>query len=184
VGDARLLWFEARVGVYLTELLEELVSDVPLSRRVRTGILEAGEVRSVACLAACELGPSPANVDVAALPARSWCGALNVVAGSCAALDGVSSIVSTPAPSSSVPSNVGIPKPGEATSCPLTTSPKNGCRPPDTGLRAGVTLFFFVGDICWSRLLLLPVVRRVAGAFRGAAGAGCGLSLGFRLLNL
>lgn len=41
-----------------------------------------------------------------------------------------------------------------------------------------------MGDVRWSRLLLLPVVRRVAGVFRGDAGAGCGLSLGFRLLNL
>jgi hypothetical protein len=41
-----------------------------------------------------------------------------------------------------------------------------------------------VGDVRWYRLLLLPVVRRDAGAVRGDAGAGCGLSLGFRLLNL
>jgi len=98
--------------------------------------------------------------------------------------DGVSKIVSTPGFSSSVPSNVGIPNPGDVTSCPLTTSPKNGCRPPDAGLLVGETTFFLVGDVRWSRLLLLPVVRRVAGAFRGEAGAGCGLSLGFRLLNL
>jgi hypothetical protein len=41
-----------------------------------------------------------------------------------------------------------------------------------------------VGDVRWSRLLLLPVVRRAAGVFRGDAGAGCGRSRGFRLLNL
>jgi hypothetical protein len=44
--------------------------------------------------------------------------------------------------------------------------------------------FFRVGDVWWSRLLLLPVVRRVAGVLRGEAGAGCGRSRGFRLLNL
>lgn len=47
VGEARLLWFEARVGVYLTERVEELVvSDVALRRRVRTGIFEAGDGRT------------------------------------------------------------------------------------------------------------------------------------------
>jgi hypothetical protein len=83
-----------------------------------------------------------------------------------------------------VPSNVGIPNPGEVTSCPLTTSPKKGCRPPEAGLAAGEVTFFRVGDVWWSRLLLLPVVRRVAGVLRGEAGAGCGRSRGFRLLNL
>lgn len=76
VGDARLLWFEARVGVYLTDRLEELVSDVPLRRRARTGIFEAGEgrtgFRSVARWVGCARDPSPANVDVTPLPDRSW----------------------------------------------------------------------------------------------------------------
>jgi hypothetical protein len=48
----------------------------------------------------------------------------------------------------------------------------------------GDTTFFRVGDVRWSRLFLLPVVRRDAGAVCGDAGAGCGRSLGFRLLNL
>jgi hypothetical protein len=76
VGDARLLWFEARVGVYLTDRLEELVSDVPLRRRARTGIFEAGDgrtgIRSVARWVGCACDSSPANVDVTPLPDRSW----------------------------------------------------------------------------------------------------------------
>jgi hypothetical protein len=46
VGEARLLWFEARVGVYRTDRLEELVSDVTLKRLARTGIFEAGDGRT------------------------------------------------------------------------------------------------------------------------------------------
>lgn len=46
VGDVRLLWLDMRVGVYFTERLDELVSEVPLNRRVATGILEAGEGRA------------------------------------------------------------------------------------------------------------------------------------------
>jgi hypothetical protein len=46
VGEVRLLWFEARVGVYRTDRLEELVSDVALKRRARTGIFEAGDGRT------------------------------------------------------------------------------------------------------------------------------------------
>ena len=76
-----------------------------------------------------------------------------------------------------------MPNPGEVRSCPLTTSPKNGCRPLEAGLLLGDATFLRVGDICWSRLLRLPAVRRVV-VFRGDAGAGCGRSLGFRLLNL
>jgi hypothetical protein len=161
-----------------------VVSEVALRRRVRTGILEAGddrtEFRSVTRCARCVREASPPNEDVAALPARSWWDELNVVAGRC----GASSTVSTPAASSSVPSNVGIPYPGEVTSCPPTTSPKNGCRPVDADRLAGEAPFFRVGEVCGSRLLLLPVVRRVLGGFRDADGAGWGRSLGFRLLNL
>lgn len=176
------------MGVYFTELLvDELESDVPLSRRARTGILDAGDGRPAKCSAVCRVGcvrdDAPANIDVAPLPKRWWWGELYVVAGR---RDGVSNsrTVSTPGFSSSVPSNTGMPNPGDVTSCPLTTSPKNGCLPPDAGLFDGDVTFLRVGDVCWSRLLLLPVVRRVEGAFRGEAGAGCGRSLGFRLLNL
>lgn len=98
--------------------------------------------------------------------------------------DAASIIVSTPGTSSSSPWYVGIPKPGDVTSWPLTTSPKNGWREFDAGLKVADATLFRVGDVCGSRLLLLPVVLRVAGALRGAAGAGCGLSRGFRLLNL
>lgn len=98
---------------------------------------------------------------MAPLPDRLWWGELNVVAGKQASV------------SSSGPWSVGIPNPGEATSCPLTTSPKNGCRPLDAGLLAGEPTFFRVGVTCWSRLLLLPVVRRVvAFELRGVDGAG------------
>lgn len=154
------------MGVYLTELLEELVSDVPLNRRARTGILDTGVCRAEGDW----YSSSPPNV-------RSCWGVLKVVAGR--------RIASTPVASSCASSsNVGMPKPGEVTSCPPTTSPKNGCRPPAAGFFTGVVIVFREGDICCSTLLLLPVVRRVAGGFRGIAGAGCGLSRGFRLLNL
>lgn len=188
VGDARLLRVEARVGVYRTEwLVEELVSDVALRRRVATGILEVGDGRRgdriVTGSAGCARDPSRANVDVAPPPALSRCGELKVEAGKRAPPSpSASMMVSTPGASSSAPSSAGIPKPGDATSCPRTTSPKKGCRLPEAGLPAGDATFRRVGDVCWSRLLLLPAVRRVA--LRGVAGAGCGLSLGFRLLNL
>jgi hypothetical protein len=188
VGDARLLWFEARVGVYLTERPEEfVVSEVTLSRRVRTGIFEAGDGRT-GIREVCAREVSPVNVELALLPDRScWCEPY-VVVGKREPPADAPMTASTPGTSSSVPSNVGIPNPGDATSCPLTTSPKNGCRPLDAGLDvarlAGEVICFRVGDMWWSRLLLLPVVRRVAGAFLGVAGAGCGRSLGFRLLNL
>jgi hypothetical protein len=182
-----LLWFEARVGVYLTERLDELVvSEVALRRRVRTGIFEAGDGRT-GIRVGCAREASPAKADVAPLPDLScWC-ELYAVAGKCAPPPDASNSVSTPGTSSSVPSNVGMPKPGDVTSCPLTTSPKNGCRPVDAGLDAGLlvgkTALLRVGDVCGSRLLLLPVVR-LAGAVRGVAGAGWGRSLGFKLLNL
>jgi hypothetical protein len=161
-----------------------VVSEVALRRRLRTGIFEAGdartEFRSVTRCASCAREASPPNVEVAALPARSCWDELNVVAGK----RGASRTVSTPAASSSVPSNVGIPYPGAVASCPPTTSPKNGCRPVDAGLFPGEAIFFRVGEVWWSRLLLLPVVRRVLGGLRGADGAGWGRSRGFRLLNL
>lgn len=45
VGEARLLWFIARVGVYLTDRVDELESEPALKRRVATGILERGVCR-------------------------------------------------------------------------------------------------------------------------------------------
>lgn len=43
VGEFRLLWFLVRVGVYLTDRVEELDSDPMLRRRVGTGILDGGD---------------------------------------------------------------------------------------------------------------------------------------------
>lgn len=45
MGDARLLWLIARVGVYLTDRVEELESEPMLRRRVAIGILEHGVCR-------------------------------------------------------------------------------------------------------------------------------------------
>lgn len=167
--------------MYLTDRLDELVvSEVALRRRARTGILDAGDGRTGI------REDWPANADMAPLPERWWwepCGAADERAPPA----GAPKSASTPRASSSVPSKVGMPKPGDVTSWPLTTSPKNGCRPVDAGRLAdrvvGVTSFFRVGDVWWSRLLRLPVVR-LAAAFRGVEGAGWGRSLGFRLLNL
>jgi hypothetical protein len=138
--------------VYRTERVEEfVVSEVALRRRVRTGIFEAGDgrtgIRSVVRCVRCAREASLANVDVAPLPERSCWGELNVVAGKRAPPAGASMTVLTPAASSSVPSNVGIPYPGEVTSCPPTTSPKKGSRPPDAGLLVGEVTFFGVGEV-------------------------------------
>jgi hypothetical protein len=73
-----------------------------------------------------------------------------------------------------------MPNPGANASWPLTTSPNN-CLPLDADILLGEATLFCVGDMWWSMLLLLPFVRR---EFRGEAGAGCGLSRDFRLLNL
>lgn len=178
------------MGVYFTERVEEFESDVALRRRVAIGILDAGDLRwgdrTVACSEGCTGGPSPVNVDVAALVDRSWKEELKEVVGKCGPSPERSREVfllckdAGVASSASVLSNAGIPNPGDMTS-PLTTSPKKGCRPLEAGLRLGDATLLRVGETWWSILLLLPFVRR---ALRGAAGAGCGLSRGFRLLNL
>lgn len=173
VGEARLLWFMARVGVYLTERVDELESEPALKRRVATGILERGVCRwgdragvcSCACArAACCM--SSAKAEVAALAERPWCGLVKAAAGGAA--------------SPCVLSRTGIPKPGESTSCPVSTSP-NSCRPLGADARFGEATFLGVDETWWSMLLRLPFVRR---ALRGDAGAGWGLSRGLRLLNL
>lgn len=43
VGEDLLLWILARVGVYLTDRVEELESDPILRRRVAIGILDGGD---------------------------------------------------------------------------------------------------------------------------------------------
>jgi hypothetical protein len=90
--------------------------------------------------------------------------------------------------SSATESKVGIPNPGVVASCPPTTSPKKGCREGVGGcacLRGLVTGFLREEDAVSSALdavlFLVPVALR---AVAGDTGAGCGLSLGFRLLNL
>jgi hypothetical protein len=177
VGEARLLWFIARVGVYLTDRVDELESEPALKRRVATGILERGVCRwgdravVCSCACACVRGvgcASSAKADVAVLADRPWCELLNEAEG-CAA-------------SACVLSKTGIPNPGDNTSCPVSTSP-NSCLPLGADARFGDVTFLGVevDDMCWSMLLLLPFVLR---AFRGDAGAGWGRSRGFRLLNL
>jgi hypothetical protein len=180
VGEARLLWFIARVGVYLTDRVDELESEPALKRRVATGILERGvcrwgdRARVCSCACACVRGvgcASSAKADVAVLADRPWCELLLNGVEACAA-------------SACVLSKTGMPKPGDSTSCPVSTSPKS-CLPLGADARLGEVTFLGVDndvdEMCWSMLLLLPFVLR---AFRGDAGAGCGRSRGFRLLNL
>jgi hypothetical protein len=177
VGEARLLWFIARVGVYLTDRVDELESEPALKRRVATGILERGVCRwgdrAVVCSCACACGrvvgcASSAMADVAVLADRPWCELLNEVEGCAVSPCGFS--------------KTGIPKPGDNASCPVSTSP-NSCLPLGADARFGEVTFLGVDvdETCWSMLLLLPFVLR---ALRVAAGAGCGRSRGFRLLNL
>lgn len=82
--------------------------------------------------------------------------------------------------SPSMLSVVGIPKPGNESSWPASTSP-NSCRPPDTDGRRCAATFAFVDERCGSMVAFVPFVRRL---FRGVAGAAWGLSRGFRLVDL
>jgi hypothetical protein len=138
VGEARLLWFIARVGVYLTDRVEELESEPALKRRVATGILERGVCRwgdrAVFCSCACgrvAYCMSSAKAEVAAVAERPWCGLLNEAEGCAASPCGFST--------------TGIPKPGESTSCPVSTSP-NSCLPLGADARFGEATFLGVDE--------------------------------------
>lgn len=69
VGEALLLRGVTRVGVYFTERVEELESDVMLRRRAATGILDWGDRRrcGFASPAGVTVCSSPPNVGVAAV---------------------------------------------------------------------------------------------------------------------
>lgn len=116
VGDVLLLWLIARVGVYFTERVEELESDPMLIRRVATGIRERGVCRAgdrdVVWSWDCVRCESCSDTAVGPLADRPWREVWWDVEGNGA--------------SPSVSSTVGIPKPGDDTSWPVSTSP-NSC---------------------------------------------------------